>query len=68
MGRRTRIEGKSRISVKLTNLVVSVEGNTAPARFRQDYAADGLNVNSRKTLELVRAGDRWVIVRESTGA
>ncbi|MBK8070852.1 MAG: tetratricopeptide repeat protein [Ramlibacter sp.] len=66
--RRTRIEGKSRISVKLTNLVVSVEGNKATARFRQDYAADGLNVNSRKTLELVRAGDRWVIVRESTGA
>jgi len=24
-------------------------------------------VSSRKTLELVKAGDRWLIVKESTG-
>ncbi len=66
--RRSRIMGKSRINVKLTDLTVNVTGTKAVARFKQEYSADALNVSSRKTLELVRAGDRWVIVRESTGA
>jgi len=66
--RRTRIVGKSRISVKLNNLAITVSGNKAVAKFRQDYSADSLNVSSRKTLDLVKSGDRWVIVKESTGA
>ena len=66
--RRSRIVGKSRISVKVSDLNVSVNGPKATARFRQAYAADGLNVTSRKTLELQKVGDRWLIVRESTGA
>ncbi|MDD0837084.1 tetratricopeptide repeat protein [Curvibacter sp. HBC61] len=65
--RRARILGKARISVKLQDLSVSVSGGKATARFRQEYSADTLNVASRKTLDLVKAGDRWVIVRESTG-
>ena len=66
--RRTRIAGKSRISVKLSSLVVAVQGNRATAKFRQDYSADALNISSRKALDLVKvAGQRWVIVRESTG-
>lgn len=66
--RRQRIESKSRISVKVSDLQVSINGNKATARFRQQYSADTLNVSSRKTLELSRAGDRWVIVRENTGS
>lgn len=65
--RRKRITGKSSINVKLENLSVSVNGNKAVAKFRQDYRASGLSVSSRKTLDLVKAGDRWVIARESTG-
>ena len=65
--RRACIVGKSRITVKLTEVSVSVNGNRATAKFRQAYSADALNVSSRKTLDLVKAGDRWVIVRESTG-
>jgi Flp pilus assembly protein TadD/ketosteroid isomerase-like protein len=65
--RRARIVGKSKISVRISDLDVKVNGNKATARFRQAYSADALNVTSRKTLEMVRAGDRWVIVRESTG-
>jgi hypothetical protein len=60
--------GKSKIAVQISDLNVSVTGNKAVARFRQAYSADALNVTSRKTLELVRSGDRWTIVRESTGA
>ncbi len=65
--RRQRITSKSKISVKLENLTVTVSGNTAVARFRQDYKASGLSVSSRKTLELVKTGDRWQIVKEATG-
>lgn len=65
--RRSRITGKSRISVKLNDLNVSVNGNKAVVKFKQAYSADTLNVSSRKTLELVKSGERWVIVRETTG-
>ena len=65
--RRDRIVGKPNISVKLENLDVSVDANKAVAKFRQDYRGGTLEVTSRKTLDLVKAGERWVIVRESTG-
>ncbi|RZJ26106.1 MAG: tetratricopeptide repeat protein [Haliea sp.] len=65
--RRSRIVGKSRINVKLSNLSVSVKGSKATAKFKQDYSADALNVSSRKTLDMAKAGERWLIVRESTG-
>ncbi|MDR7308410.1 tetratricopeptide repeat protein [Rhodoferax saidenbachensis] len=63
--RRQRITSKSKISVKLENLNISVNGNKAVAKFRQDYKANELAVSSRKALDLVKAGERWVIVRES---
>lgn len=66
--RRARIVGKSRIQVKLSNLSIAVKGNNATAKFKQDYSADSLNVSSRKTLDMTRAADRWVIVGESTGS
>ncbi len=65
--RRTRITGKSSISVKLENLTVSVTGAKAVVKFRQDYKASGLSVSSRKTLDLVKAGNKWVIARETSG-
>lgn len=65
--RRSRIVGKSKISVKINNLAVDVKGSKATAKFRQDYSADALNISSRKTLDMARAGERWLIVRESTG-
>ena len=65
--RRARIVGKSSISVKISDLSINVQGSKATARFKQDYSADTLNVSSRKTLEMSRVGDRWVIVKESTG-
>ena len=65
--RRARIVGKSKITVRLSDLNINVNGTKAVAKFRQAYSADTLNVSSRKTLELVKTGDRWSIVRESTG-
>jgi ketosteroid isomerase-like protein len=63
--RRQRITSKSKISVKLENLSVSVTGHKATVKFRQDYKANELAVSSRKALELAKSGDRWVIIRES---
>ena len=65
--REARIVGKSKITVQVSDLNVSMNGNKATARFRQAYSADSLNVTSRKTLDLVNSNGRWAIVRESTG-
>lgn len=65
--RRSRIVGKSDIQIKLSNFSVAVQGSKATAKFRQDYNAGTLDVTSRKTLDMVKVGNAWVIVRESTG-
>ncbi|KQO15131.1 hypothetical protein ASF11_11100 [Acidovorax sp. Leaf76] len=65
--REARIVGKSKISVRVSDLSVAVSGDKATARFRQAYSADSLNVTSRKTLDLVNHNGRWAIVREATG-
>ncbi|MDP3699930.1 MAG: tetratricopeptide repeat protein [Hylemonella sp.] len=65
--RTLRITGKSRISVNLLELQITVKDKRAVAKFRQDYKADALAILSRKSLELVKTGDRWLIVKESSG-
>lgn len=66
--RRARILGKSRISVKVSDLKVRIEGSKAVAKFRQVYNADSLSVSGRKRLDLQKIGDRWLIVSESSGS
>jgi ketosteroid isomerase-like protein len=65
--RRARITGKSKISVTVDDLVISVSGQTASARFKQVYSADKLKSTDRKTLELQRVGNQWLIRKESIG-
>ena len=65
--RRKRIVGKASISVKIDNLEVTVNGNKAVAKYRQQYRAGALSVSSRKTLQLLKTGDRWLIIKESSG-
>lgn len=66
--RRARITGKKKISVRVSDLTVNVQGDRATARFRQDYDADGLDISSRKTLHFVRRGNAWLIEKESVGS
>lgn len=66
--RKARIMPRNRIGVEVNDLLVQVNGNRSTARFLQVYSSDTLNVSTRKTLELVKNGDRWLIVRESTGS
>lgn len=62
--RKARIGGKAQISVKLSNVSVSVDGARANVQFLQQYTGGGLDVSSKKRLQLARAGNRWLIVRE----
>jgi ketosteroid isomerase-like protein len=67
--RRAKILGKTRIKVTVTGLVVTSRSSSrATARFKQGYAADTLNVSSRKTLHLIKSGDKWLIEKESVGS
>jgi tetratricopeptide (TPR) repeat protein len=66
--RKARIVPRSRIEVDVSDMTVSVKGDRATARFLQAYSSDTFNVTSRKTLEMVRSGNRWLIVSESTGS
>ncbi len=66
--RRSRIVGRNKIEVDISDLTVKVDGDKAQARFRQNYKSGSLNVSSRKTLDMVNQAGRWAIVRESTGS
>ncbi|WP_288638640.1 hypothetical protein [Comamonas kerstersii] len=50
----------------ISDLKVQIQGNRATATFRQRYTADNYQSNDRKTLELQREGDKWLITREFT--
>lgn len=63
--RRSRIMGKSSITVKLSNLATNVQGSKATVRFSQAYQAGDAVLSSRKTLELLKTGEQWKIVKES---
>ena len=65
--RRGRIEGKSKISVRIEGLEIVLKGSAATATFNQHYQAKGLSESTRKTLELVQRGDSWKIVSERVG-
>jgi ketosteroid isomerase-like protein len=66
--RRARIVGKGRISVKVESPEVSISGNTATVRFRQQYISDRLTANTRKVLVLAKHGGKWQIKQENAGS
>lgn len=66
--RKARILPRNRIGVDLSDINITVNGDRATAKFRQAYSSDNLNVTSRKTLDMIKSGNRWLIVREFTGS
>jgi len=62
--RRTKIEGKSSISVTLDNVKVTVKGDTATVKFKQTYSADKVSDVTSKTLTLKNEGGQWKITAE----
>jgi tetratricopeptide (TPR) repeat protein len=66
--RHQRIEGKSRIEVKVESPQVTVNGNSATVRFRQLYVSDRLKADSRKVLVLSKQSGKWQIKQERAGS
>jgi Flp pilus assembly protein TadD len=66
--RRTRIEGKGRINVRVDAPQVTMDGNAATVKFRQIYVSDRLSSTSRKTLVMEKQGSKWQIKQEHTGS
>lgn len=65
--RRARIEDKRRISVKITEPRITVDGDKATVHFFQRYDSDRLKSDSHKTLVLKKQGGAWRIQQERTG-
>ena len=63
--RRLRIVPKKSISVGVSQVQITLQGPKATVRFQQIYESDNFKGNSRKTLEMHKQGQRWLIVRET---
>ena len=62
--RKLKILSKRTITVGINQMQITVNGDKASARFQQIYTSDNFKGNSRKTLELSKQGERWLITRE----
>ncbi len=62
--RKQRIERRQSIQVQVTDLTVEELGDTAVAKFTQNYRSDNLSEVSTKKLTFARENARWVIVKE----
>ena len=65
--REQRINKPGAISVGIANPRVSVDGERATLRFRQNYRSANFNASSNKTLEFVLRNGTWRITAESVG-
>jgi tetratricopeptide (TPR) repeat protein len=64
--RRERLTTPRIIEVRVIDPRVSVEDlSHATVTFKQNYRADSYRSSGRKTLQLVREGERWLIQRET---
>jgi tetratricopeptide (TPR) repeat protein len=69
--RKSRIAKPRKIEVDVHDPQVAfdpADPNRATVTFRQHYRSGSLNVTDRKTLVLVRSGNRWVIQQERVGS
>ncbi len=64
--RRARITSPKTIEVKISDLKIDPQGDTAKATFRQAYRSDRHRSTVTKTLELAMQNGQWRIVKEST--
>lgn len=63
--RKERIGKAQTISVELSDMQVKLRDDThAAATFKQAYQSDSYHDNTRKTLQLEKNGDAWLIVSE----
>lgn len=65
--RQQRIEKPGKISVAIADIKITVNGDKATVKFRQDYKSASLNSSAGKTLVLIRVGGKWLIQQERVG-
>ena len=66
--RAKRISKPATIQVSHENLRVSVDGDTATAKFRQHYKAGSFKTSANKVVTFVRRDGRWLIQQEKIGS
>ena len=66
--RRSRIEGKGKINVRIEDPNIKVEDNTATVKFKQYYTSDRLSSTSRKVLVMTKHDGKWLIKQERSGS
>lgn len=64
--RRARITAPTTIDVKISNLKIEQQGDTANATFTQAYRSDRHQSTIKKTLKLALQNSQWRIVNETT--
>lgn len=64
--RRARITAPKSIEVKISDLKIEQQGDTASASFRQAYRSDRLSSTVTKTLKLALRNGEWRIVDETS--
>lgn len=64
--RRARITAPAMINVKISNLKVEQQGDTASATFNQSYRSDRHQSTVKKTLKLALQNGQWRIVGETS--
>ncbi|MHB1187490.1 YybH family protein [Thiobacillus sp.] len=64
--RRARITATKSIEVKISDLKIEQQGDTASATFRQAYRSDRLTSTVSKTLKLTLQNGQWRIVGETS--
>ncbi len=65
--RQQRIEKPGKISVSVADIKVTINGDKATVKFRQDYKSASLNSSAGKTLIMIRSGGKWLIQQERVG-
>ena len=67
--RKARIAKPKKIQVVIESPKVTFEDqNHAKVTFRQNYRSDSFKASGTKTLELVKEGDKWLILHERVGS
>ncbi len=66
--RQQRINKPGAIQVSYENLRITVDGDTATAKFRQHYKSATLKTSSNKVLQLGKRDGKWQILQERVGS
>ena len=65
--RKQRIDKPGKLQVTVDDIKVSISGDTATVRFRQQYTSATLKSSTSKTLILVKSDNKWFIQQERVG-